>query len=213
MLSEELKSRILHAARTVPAPTRAVESKRAVWLIGGAVLASLVAYLALGGVRLTNRPTSLVMGTVAGTATIAALAIWAALGRGRAMPGRTSDGLTAIAIASPLALFVWKIFWSAAYDHGLDPWPLRPGLRCLAMSLTLGALPLASLLFTRRGTDAVHPGRAGMGMGAALGLGVAALVDAWCPVAYVPHLLLGHILPLAVFGAAGLWFGRKILAP
>jgi len=81
------------------------------------------------------------------------------------------------------------------------------------MSMSLGALPLVALLFTRRGTDPVHPGHAGMGIGVALGLVVASFVDAWCPVAYVPHLLLGHILPLALLGAAGLWLGRKILAP
>ena len=213
VLSEELKRRVLHAVEAAPAPTRSAESKRTAWLVGGALVLSFVAYLAYGGVRITNRPTSLMVGTVAGTATIAALAIWMAVGRGRAMLGRTSSVLTAVAIGSPVALFAWKIIWSAGYEHGLDRWPTRFGMRCLGVSLTLGALPLAAMLFSRRGTDGVHPGRAGLSIGVAFGLGVATLVDAWCPVAYVPHFLVGHVLPLAMLGAAGLWFGKKILAP
>jgi hypothetical protein len=213
MPSEDLKMSLLRAIEAAPASTRAVESKRAAKLVGGAVLLSLLAYIALGGVRMTGRPASLVIGTVAGTAIIAALGIWAAVGRGRAMLGRASSWLIAVVIASPLALLAWKVLWSAQYRNGLDEWPSRLGLKCLGISLTLGALPLAALLFTRRGTDAVHPGRAGMAIGVALGLGAATLVDAWCPVAHLQHLLLGHILPLALLGAVGLWLGRKILAP
>ena len=129
------------------------------------------------------------------------------------MVGRASSWLTAIAIASPLALLVWKILWSAQYDNGLDAWVKRPGFKCLGLGLTMGALPLAAILFARRGTDAVHPGRAGMAVGVGIGLAAATLVDAWCPVAYVPHLLLGHILPLVLLGAVGFWLGRKILSP
>jgi hypothetical protein len=205
--------RLLRAVESKPATTRAVEARRAAWLVGGALLLSFASFFAFGGVRVTDRAPSLVIGTVTGTALIAALAIWAMMGRGRAMVGRTSGWLTAVAIASPLALFAWKIFWSAQYEHGLDRIQGRLGFRCLGISLALGALPLAALLFSRRGTDAVHPGRAGMGIGVGLGLGAATLVDAWCPIAYAPHLLLGHILPLALLGAAGLWLGKKILAP
>ena len=213
MPSEDLKARLLAAARAAPAPTRSSESKRAAVLVTMAVLVSLTVFLAFGGVRMTGRPAALLIGTVAGTAAIAALTIWVAVGRGGAMLGRARSWLVAATIASPVALLAWKIYWSAQFDHGLAPWPSRLGLRCLGMSLSMGALPLVALLFTRRGTDAVHPGHAGLGIGVALGLAVATFVDAWCPVAYVPHLLLGHILPLALLGAAGLWLGKKILAP
>ena len=36
--------------------------------------------------------------------------------------------------------------------------------------------------------------------------------DLWCPVAYVPHLLLGHILPLFVLAGAGALLGRTLLS-
>jgi hypothetical protein len=213
MPSEDLKMRLLRDVESTPSTPRPLESKSTMRLVGGALLLSFAAFIAYGGVRVTGRAPSLVLGTVAGTAIIAALGVWALMGRGRAMSGRTSAWLVSAAIASPVALLAWKIFWSAQYAHGLDPVEGRVGYRCFGFSLALGALPLAALLFSRRGTDAVHPGRAGMAIGVALGLAAATLVDAWCPVAYVPHLLLGHILPLALLGAAGFWFGRKLLAP
>jgi hypothetical protein len=211
--SEELKLRLLREVASAPASTRAVESRRAAWLLGAAVAASIATYLVVGGVRITGRPMSLVSGTVAGTALIALLTLWSIVGRGRAMSGRASAWLTTIALVSPLALFAWKLFWSVQFEGGLDRWPSRAGFRCLGLSLALGALPLVAFLFIRRGTDAVHPGRAGMALGVGLGLAAATLVDAWCPVAYVPHLLLGHILPVALLGAMGLIVGRKVLAP
>ena len=213
MPSEDVKLSLLREIEGVPSTPRPLESKRSARLVAGAVLLSLTAFVAYGGVRITGRAPSLVIGTVTGTAVIAALTMWVMLGRGRAMMGRASSWLTGVAIASPLALLAWKVFLSAQYEHGLDRIEGRMGFRCLGFTLTLGAFPLAALLFSRRGTDAVHPGRAGMGIGVALGLAAATLVDAWCPVAYVPHLLLGHILPLVALGAAGLWLGRKILTP
>jgi hypothetical protein len=211
--SEDLKLRLLREVASNPRPARPSESKRATWLVGVALAMSLAVYVVFGGMRLTGRPTSLALGTTAGTALIAALTLFAVVGRGRAMVGRASSWLVAIALVSPLALFVWKIFWSVQYEGALDRWPARVGFRCLGLSMALGAFPLAAFLTIRRGTDPVHPGRAGMAIGVGLGLGVATLVDAWCPVAYVPHLLLGHILPLALLGAIGFFVGKKVLAP
>ena len=162
---------------------------------------------------LDGHPVGVCEAKPAGTALIAALTLFAVIGRGRSMAGRASTWLTTVALVSPLALFGWKIFWSVQYEGALDRWPTRVGFKCLGLSMVLGVFPLAAFLFIRRGTDPVHPGRAGMAIGIGLGLGVATLVDAWCPVAYVPHLLLGHILPLAALGAIGFFVGRKVLAP
>jgi hypothetical protein len=69
------------------------------------------------------------------------------------------------------------------------------------------------LLFARRGTDPTHPGVAALSLGANVGLSVAVFVDLWCPVGYVPHLLLGHMLPIGLLGLAGLCMGKRLLAP
>jgi hypothetical protein len=37
-------------------------------------------------------------------------------------------------------------------------------------------------------------------------------VDLWCPVAYVPHLVLGHLLPLFVLAGAGALLGQALLS-
>jgi hypothetical protein len=135
----------------------------------------------------------------------------ATLGRGRSMLGRSRLFLVIVATLAPLAWLFWKIYWSAQYAEGLDRWPSRVGFRCFALSLALGTLPLAAMLFKRRGTAYAYPGVAGGAIAVGLGLGVATLVDAWCPVAYVPHLLLGHVLPLIILALSGFWFGRKWL--
>jgi len=61
--------------------------------------------------------------------------------------------------------------------------------------------------------DSVHPGIAGAALGITAGVFAGTLVDLWCPVAYVPHVLLGHILPLVVVSAVGAWAGRSFLRP
>jgi len=37
-------------------------------------------------------------------------------------------------------------------------------------------------------------------------------VDLWCPVASVPHLLLGHVLPLGILAAVGALLGDALLS-
>jgi hypothetical protein len=65
----------------------------------------------------------------------------------------------------------------------------------------------------RRRTDPVHPGIAGAVLGVTAGLAAGSLVDLWCPVGHIPHVLLGHILPLVLVALAGAWAGRRLLAP
>jgi len=36
-------------------------------------------------------------------------------------------------------------------------------------------------------------------------------VDLWCPVAYAPHLLLGHIAPMLILAGVGAVVGRRVL--
>ncbi len=68
-----------------------------------------------------------------------------------------------------------------------------------------------TLLYSRRGTDPSHPNSAGMALGVSIGLAVAVLIDLWCPVAYLPHLLVGHLLPIVILALLGFAIGRKLL--
>jgi hypothetical protein len=38
-------------------------------------------------------------------------------------------------------------------------------------------------------------------------------VELWCPIAYVPHLLLGHLLPVFFLALTDALLGRLLLPP
>jgi hypothetical protein len=212
-LPTHLKARILKQAAQTPAPTRRTEATRTWILVFSSIAVAIAIFFIRGGVRITGRPAALIVGTSLGTAVIAAVGTWVALGRRRSMLGRSSFALCVMALVTPIALVFWKVVWSAQFPGGLDPWPGRIGYRCFWLSLFMGALPLVALLFARRRTDPTHPRIAGLSAGASVGLCVALFVDMWCPVAYVPHFLLGHILPIALLALAGVWIGKVLLAP
>jgi hypothetical protein len=39
----------------------------------------------------------------------------------------------------------------------------------------------------------------------------AVLVDLWCPLTNMPHVLVGHVLPLVILAAAGGVLGHRVL--
>jgi hypothetical protein len=209
----ELKARILSAAKAQPSVTRRTQVVRGAIFLIASVAAALVIFFAMGGIRVTGRPLGLIAGTSLGTGFVAAVCAWAALGRSKSMMGRPTAWLVGAALAGPLALLAWKIGYSAQFDHGLDAWPGRIGYRCLKLSLGMGVIPLVAMMFVRRGTDPTHPRTLGFAMGMALGLCTDELVDLWCPVAYVPHLLIGHVLPAVLLGILGAILGWRLLPP
>ena len=70
---------------------------------------------------------------------------------------------------------------------------------------------LFAALTSWRRSDPITPRATGAAFGAGAGLGSALLVDLWCPVGYVPHLLLGHVLPIAILSVAGGLIGGRVL--
>ena len=209
--SLELKLRILRNVEATPVPTRAIESFRAICINAAALAVTMGAYWYCGGVRITGRPTNLVIGTAAGSVVIAIAGLTFLVGRDRNMLGRPRLSLLLVAALLPMALLAWKIYFSIQFPHGLDRWSDRAGYRCLGLALCMGLLPLLTALYSRRGTDPSHPETAGMAVGVSVGLGVAVLVDLWCPVAYLPHLLVGHVMPIVVLALLGLAVGWKLL--
>jgi hypothetical protein len=205
-----LRDRILRQVEAEPAPTRATVQRRGALVLGGAFALALAVFWYYGGARITERPLWLVLATAGGTGLLALGAIWAAFGRGRSALGRPRVLLAALAVASPLLLVAWKFGISAA-DGMADEWQPRLGLKCLTLSLKTGLFPLLAFVMARRGSDPVHPFALGTALGAAAGTFAAMLTDLWCPVAYMPHLLLGHVLPLVSLTALGAglgWFLR-----
>jgi hypothetical protein len=208
----DLKQRILDEAKRHPAPTRSALTVGSALAILAGTLFCVALFLAVGGHRPSTRPPALVAITAGGALLIAAVALWIAVRRGRSMLGRPLQWLVALACLTPLALLAWKIGWSALYPGMSGPWPGRIGLRCLGLSLSMGLGPLAALVWARRRSDPTHPAATGLAIGVAVGAGIWMLVDLWCPVAYPPHLLLGHVLPLVLLALGGAWLGHQIIS-
>jgi hypothetical protein len=226
-VSDELRARVLAAAAAEPSATRAAVSRRNM-LIGVAAAASGIGafmvfaecmsgsqLLRLGGEvvpqQSLERSVWLVAATVGGALGVGAMALWLALGRGRSMLGRSRRWLLYGGVLIPVSLLAWKVGCSVAFGDPMVPWPERPGERCLALTLLVAAGPLLSFLAIRRRAP-VHPALNGAVMGFAAGACAWVAVDAWCPVAYVPHLLLGHVLPLFVLAGAGALLGQTLLS-
>jgi hypothetical protein len=210
--SPELELRVRRALALQPPPARAVVARQTAALTIGSWLITVLVFFLAGGARPLGRPLSLVVGTALGIAAASALAGWAALGRGRSMLGRARHLLVPISIGAPLAILAWKVFWSAQYAGALSAWPTRPGLRCLILSLSLGLCPLVAFAIARCSSDPRRPTLTGFAAGVALGCITSLLTDLWCPVAYLPHLLLGHLVPIALLGVLGAWLGRHFIA-
>ena len=127
------------------------------------------------------------------------------------MLGRSRNVLLYGSALIPIGLFAWKVACSLAFGYPMIAWPERPGLKCLSLSLLIATGPLLAFLAVRRRTP-VRPALNGASMGVAAGACAWVAVDLWCPVASVPHLLLGHVLPLCILAGTGALLGQALLS-
>jgi len=213
-LAPELRRRVLAAVQAEPSPTQAAVRQRG-WLtlgIGAAVAVAVFAHF--GGIRVYERPGLLVACTCFGWSVAGSVAAALGVSRGRSTLGRSTVSLLTLVFLTPVALLVWKVGVTIPFGpEMMVQWPTRPGFRCLGLSLAMAAPLLVALVVMRRRSDPVHPGVSGAALGITAGVAAGALVDLWCPIAYVPHVLLGHILPLVVVSTFGAWAGRRLLPP
>lgn len=223
----DLRARVMAAVAAEPSPTRAAVRRRSQRLgvvaaasaIGAFVVFSALLsdsqLLRLGGDvgprQHVARSLGLVVTTATGAIAVAAAAVWLALGRGRSMLGRPRRPLVYGGLAIPLALLAWKVGASLAFGAAMVPWPERPGERCLSLSLLVAAGPLLCFLAVR-GRAPAWPALNGAVIGCAAGACAWVAVELWCPVSYLPHLLLGHVLPVVVLAGAGGLLGRARLS-
>jgi hypothetical protein len=215
------KQQLLALIRAQPSPTRVQRRWRSLMVAAAAVAIALALFFALGGARpgghdhpgpSVERPVLLMLITSLGAAVLVALALWGLSGRGGSMLGRHRAWLVALSALVVVSLVAWKVVASSQFPDMSDPWPTRPGLRCLGVSLLLGVWPLAALSISRARSDVVHPRATGAALGVTAGACAWLLVDLWCPVAHLGHLLLGHALPIVLFALAGAWIGRRWIA-
>ena len=210
MESLERRNRILASIGEIPAPTRRELARRQAWLVISGVLGALTLFWVEGGLRATGRPPSLVAWTSLGTSCFVGVGMWFLFTRTRSGHRRGWSVLGLATIAPIIAFVLWRYGLGHLYDLA-SPWPTRPGYRCFAMSVATGGILLFALLLAWRRLDPMSPTATGAAFGAGAGLGSALLIDLWCPVSYLPHLLVGHVLPIAFLAAAGAAVGRWML--
>ena len=206
----QLRAQVIEQARSEAAPTRAQLMARNAVLLAVCTLAPLAIFLGMGGVRAAPRPQALVLETALGSALLALLVASAGLSRGRSMLGRPRAFLVSVVLLTPLSLLAWRVLSSSQYPDMMQKWSARPGLRCFLLSCSMSAVPLLGVLWMRRGSMPANPRLTAAAFAAAVGAAVWVLVDLWCPVGYVPHLLLGHVLPMTLLMALSALFGSRL---
>jgi hypothetical protein len=82
----------------------------------------------------------------------------------------------------------------------LSPW----GLPCLYIATAVGLLVLATFTAALRRSVPVASSLRGAALGAAAGAWAGLTVFVFCPAGEYPHLLVGHVLPIAAFTLLGL---------
>ncbi|HKE17451.1 MAG TPA: NrsF family protein [Kofleriaceae bacterium] len=221
MSDDARRTELLDRIRAEPSPTRLQHRVRCLAAAALALAIMVAIFLAFGGVRPGGppehgqylvRPIELMVATWIGAAALSLLAAWQLVGRGPSMLGRRLTWLAGLSALVVVSLVVWKLAVSSEFADMTRRWPHRVGLKCLLLSLALGGWPLAALVFARRRSDVIHPRATGAALGVVAGAATWLFIDLWCPVAYLPHLLLGHVLPIALFATAGASLGRRWIA-
>jgi hypothetical protein len=209
--TRERRARLLAEVRAEPSPVRQeVRRRDFATIVAAAVLAVLVLMLA-GGPHASQRPFLLVVSAVTAWTTIAAVATALALRRGRSMLGTPRTSLLAAAVIVPLLLaltwfgFPSSIVWTSV-RHGVDI-----DARCFALTLALAAAPFVAFFVLRREGDPVRPGATGAALGASAGAWGAVLIDWHCELTDPRHVLLGHVLPVALLACVGALVARSLL--
>ncbi len=91
----------------------------------------------------------------------------------------------------------------------LSPW----GLPCLYIATAVGLFALATFAAALRRSVPVASSLRGAALGAAAGAWAGLTVFVFCPAGEVPHLLVGHVLPILAFTLLGLAAVPRLLRP
>jgi hypothetical protein len=213
MVTDDLKRRVLEQARAQPSPTRPASRVHAWLVLPSSVIVSAVLFFAFdGGRHGQGRPSWFYVASTAGWTAVAALSMWAAFARGASALGRTRIWLTAVAVGTPAVLFAMMFGFAILDPDVMLLHAERLGLKCLGLTLAGAAFPLVALTTLRSASDPVHPVATGAALGAACGASAGVMVELWCPVAAPRHVLVGHVLPIAILALVGATLASRVIA-
>jgi hypothetical protein len=210
--SAEVRARILEAVRRSPVAPRAAGARRQI----GALVLGFALTLGIGirlGANPGHRPLVYIAALEGAWIALAGFVTWAGVSRGRSMLGRPEGWKVAVILVTPLALLA--LWWplAAAWPQTLER---ESGwfevAQCLVGTSILGIGPLLAFAFVRRGSEPVNPWLGGAALGAAAGAWGAAALVVICRHASASHMVLGHVVPVALFTALGAAIAGPALA-
>jgi hypothetical protein len=149
---------------------------------------------------------------------LAVLAVLLATMRGRHGLGASVTTLAFVSLAvTPLYALATMV--APLAPQVIDPtppalaWSVRTGLMCSGFGSLIGGIVLAALAFAMRRTVPAAPVTRGAAIGAAAGAATGLALHLFCPHFDRVHLVIGHVLPIAIFVALGALFTPKLLRP
>jgi hypothetical protein len=224
--SERLYARVRSAVENTPAATTRTRTRILAALAIAPALTTVVVLLAsewvygqpAAGVDIdVIRPSSAVAVFVL-LAGLALASTLLALSQGRGGLGIAVTWLVSIAVlVVPVyaALTVLQPLHSGAADDValtgvvISPW----GSRCIFIATIVSASTMAIFAAALRRAVAVASGLRGAALGAAAGAWGGLAVFAFCPSGELQHLLVGHVLPIALFTLLGSIVLTRALRP
>ena len=148
----------------------------------------------------------------AATLLLASVATLASVWRNRGGFGLPNAALAALAVLMAPVYAMFAVLFAQHVPSGdvvVSPW----GARCLAIAALVGTIALVAFGWAlRRAAPEATGGRAAA-VGACAGAWAGVAVFFFCPSADQPHLLLGHVLPVAILTIAGALLLPKALRP
>jgi hypothetical protein len=212
----ELRARVLDAARREPVPPAKVGQRRQWWFVarGFAVAFAICVAAAIHGSEAkTPRPLGCILSLEMLWLSLAVAATWAGVNRGTSMLGRPKALRMAVAALTPAAMLAAWLPVAFAWPQTLqDASGLRSHLVCIVMTMILAAGPLVAFVRLRRASDPVSPRVTGAALGAAAGAWGDAAHVLICGYTAPAHILIGHILPVALLTGIGFVLGDRVVA-
>jgi hypothetical protein len=210
--SAELRARILDAARRSPSPPRGARASEQAFAMvcGFAVLGGVWVRL---GVHPGTRPLAYIVLLVAAWTFVAVASTWGGVLRGASMLGRSAASKAVVAGLTPIALAAlwWPLaeVWPSTLERDSGWFAIA---QCLVGTGLLGIGPLLAFLYVNRRSQPVQPWLSGAALGASAGVWGAVALVIICRHASASHILLGHVLPVALMALIGAAFGQWALA-
>lgn len=211
--SADLRARVLAAAQAEPVPTRSAGAVRTAAVLIAGLAVSAAVLVRIGGPKPDGRPVGYFVAMVVLWSAVVGAATWAGVARGRSMLGRPISVRVLVATLTPAALLVAALvaglLWPATIA---EPATMESNLFCLELGSLMAIGPLVAFALVRRRSDPVAPRLTGAAVGAAAGAWGGLFIELRCGHASIEHVVLGHVLPVAVMTLLGALIAGSVVS-